>query len=277
MDTPDARSLPAPRVLNPLWIISLFLGLSETTVGVAATQAHGWIQGLFAIFAVTFPLLVSGVFFGIVGWKPEVLYAPGDFPEHVPVPAFVDGMHRGTASNLDTISTLITETLQSVLPSVLTPQVPASVVEQVVSEAVASAQSELDSRAIKVDLRQIALDLDEAELFFDPSLTVEVLLNFIWVELRGHVRPFAYPSEWILIDRQSLKIFNEMGSTWAWQHSTNRDKRSLADVGIHPGMQLAAVRTREKRPQQGWLQDTGSAATRLRDDVDVASRSRNAS
>jgi hypothetical protein len=29
----------ALRALNPLWIISLFLGLAQVTVGIAATQA----------------------------------------------------------------------------------------------------------------------------------------------------------------------------------------------------------------------------------------------
>ncbi|MEU9240174.1 hypothetical protein [Streptomyces sp. NPDC048385] len=53
-------------MLNPLWIISLFLGLSETTVGIAAALSNGWVQGALAVFAVTFPVLVSGAFFSIL-------------------------------------------------------------------------------------------------------------------------------------------------------------------------------------------------------------------
>lgn len=92
-----------PRVLNPLWIIALFLGLSETTVGIAAALSSGWVQGLLAVFAVAFPVLVSAVFFFILWQRPEVLYAPGDFPEHVSINTYVDGMRRRAAAGPDAI------------------------------------------------------------------------------------------------------------------------------------------------------------------------------
>lgn len=55
-ETPSPLS--TPKVLDPLWIIPLFLGLSETTTGVAAILSTGWFQG-FSRSCCRFPLLVS--------------------------------------------------------------------------------------------------------------------------------------------------------------------------------------------------------------------------
>lgn len=251
----EARSSqPIPRVLNPLWIISLFLGVSETTVGVAATQVSGWIQGLLAVSATLFPLLVSGAFFAIVWKKPEVLYAPGDFPEHVPVPEFVHGMHRGAAGNLDLISSVLRDTLESVLPAVLTPEIPEGEVESVVSKAVSTAQTDLESRAIRIDLRLISSDLCQIEWLIDSATTVSEMLDALWAEIRDHFPPFTYSARWVLVDRRSLKAFDEMGTKWAEAHGRRRDDRLLSDVGINLGAELVAVRTAPDRSswRGGW-------------------------
>lgn len=277
-----------PRVLNPLWIISLFLGVSETTVGIAATQINGWIQGLLAVYATLFPLLVSGAFFAIVWKKPEVLYAPGDFPEHVPVPEFVHGMHRGAAGDLDLISSVLRDTLESVLPAVLTPEISEGDVETVVNKAVSTAQTDLESRAIRIDLRLIASDLGQIEWLINSSTTVSEMLDSLWSELRDHFPPFTYNAKWVLVDRQSLESFDEMGNRWAEAHGLSRDGRLLSDVGINPGAELVAVRTAPDRPgwRGGWSAARAThggtqvpqpgAMRRIREGADAASEMKHA-
>ncbi|WP_132121625.1 hypothetical protein [Actinocrispum wychmicini] len=226
-----------PRVLNPLWIISLFLGISETTVGIAATQVTGWIQGLFAVSATAFPLLVSGAFFATLWKKPEVLYAPGDFPEHVPVPEFVHGIHRSVSSSLDEVSSVVRDTLESILPAILAPRVPPDAVQDVVGEAVASAQASLESRAIKIDIPRVGASAERVEWIIDQNMTVSNLLDSLWLtHLRELVKPYTYPKQWVLMDRQTGKMFEKVA-----QLSLNDDDRLLEEIGIVPGMELAVV------------------------------------
>src|SRR3954451_22299629 len=89
---------PSPRNLNPLWIISLFLGLSEVTSGVAATQVDGASRASFTLFAIIFPSGVAIAFFAILWRKPQVLYAPRDFPKHLDARAYVQAMQSAAAT-----------------------------------------------------------------------------------------------------------------------------------------------------------------------------------
>src|SRR5437588_4659160 len=67
-----------PKGAGPLWIISLFLTLTETVAGIAATQVSGGIQIAFTAFAVALPVLVAAAFFYILWNRPEVLYPPDE-------------------------------------------------------------------------------------------------------------------------------------------------------------------------------------------------------
>jgi len=248
-----------PKVINPLWIISLFLGLSETTTGIAAIQASGWVQGLFAVAAVAFPLIVSSAFFVIIWKKPEVLYAPGDYPEHVPVPDFVHGVHRSTASSLEAIGPVVRDTLESVLPQILNAHLPAIEATKVVSEAVATAQVTLKRRSIKIDLRPLSGDLGVVEWVVNDSTRVFELLDSLWSDkLEAHVPIHTYGDQWVLLDPIGRRTFGEMGYLWSYRtmqgkplahlrgsYAVTRDDRLLSEVGITPGMELIAAHTIE--------------------------------
>ncbi|MEU1824029.1 hypothetical protein ABZ502_16575 [Streptomyces abikoensis] len=233
-----------PRVLNPLWIISLFLGLSETTVGVATVQSNGWAQAALALFAVTFPVLVSAAFFAILWKKPEVLYAPGDFPEHVPVMAYVDGMRRGSAVNTELLESVVQDTLQTVLPSFLSNTATPAQVTEMVEQAVASAHEGLARRMLTIDLSLTHPTFQDfrAEFPLAETATVRDLLDGIWHILRHHVKPFTYGSQWILMDRKNGRVFNRIGTQWANEHlGLSSDTRSLKEVEIHATMDLAVL------------------------------------
>ncbi|MFE9447902.1 hypothetical protein [Streptomyces sp. NPDC006739] len=231
-------------MLNPLWIISLFLGLSETTVGIAATLSNGWVQGALAIFAVTFPVLVSGAFFSILWRKPEVLYAPGDFPEHVSVTAYVDGMRHGSAANAELLQAVVRDTLEEVIPSTLSRTVTPQQVAQLVDRAVASAHEGIANRMLSVDLSDIHPDFRgfRAEFPLAEGATVADFLDRLWAMMRDHFRPYTYGTHWVLIDRKSNHIFRDIGSTWARSRSGQPDDdRPLKTVGFHVDMDLAVL------------------------------------
>lgn len=230
-----------PGGLNPLWIIALFLGLSETTVGVAAATSDGWVQGLLAVFAVSFPVLVSTVFFFILWQRPEVLYAPGDFPEHVPISTYVDGMRRRSVRDPEIVQAVVNDTLRAVLPAALDSDANA---DDVLEEAMATAEQTLAERTLTVDVSPVTGvpgDVFHCTVF--STQTVSDFLDALWVHaLQGSVPPLRYGRDWVLVDEQSNKRLSHLGSNWARRNSTDRDDRLLSGVGITPASQLVAVR-----------------------------------
>jgi hypothetical protein len=65
--------------LTPLWVISLFLSLTETVTAIAITQATGNVQAALTTFVIVFPLLVAAAFFAILWNRPYVFYPPTEF------------------------------------------------------------------------------------------------------------------------------------------------------------------------------------------------------
>lgn len=250
-----------PRVLNPLWIIALFLGLSETTVGIAAAQSNGWVQGLLAVFAVVFPVLVSTVFFVILWQRPEVLYAPGDFPEHVSIGTYVDGMRRRTTPGPDTIQAVVTDMLRTVLPPALDSTSDPS---NVLDEALDNATRVLAERTLTVNVSAITNipgDLFECTVF--STQTVSGFLDSLWTYLREFVPPFRYGRDWVLLNDESNKPLRDLGSLWAARNHTEADHRLLSGVGITPDSRLSAVPLDGARMRSPRNQALGASPRRL--------------
>src|SRR3954453_7337915 len=82
MGRPPAVSKAASkeRRLTPLWIISIFVGLTETVLGVTvANVSNIGIQTALTAFVIAFPLLIAAAFFGILWSRPWVYYSPGEY------------------------------------------------------------------------------------------------------------------------------------------------------------------------------------------------------
>lgn len=90
------EKIRASRRLTPLWVISLFVSLSEATLGVAVTQTAGSIQVTLTIFVVLFPVLIAAGFFAVLWWKPYAFYPPSEYGGHVNVEQYIQAM-RGIA------------------------------------------------------------------------------------------------------------------------------------------------------------------------------------
>jgi len=83
--------------MTPLWVISLFLSLTEAVAGLLLSNADARIQAALTAFVIVFPLLVAGAFFAILWNRPYVLYPPTEFGEATDVDRFV-GALRGATS-----------------------------------------------------------------------------------------------------------------------------------------------------------------------------------
>jgi hypothetical protein len=84
--------LSGKKVITPLWIVALFVSLTETVLGFAVIQTAGGIQIALTAFVIVFPLLIAGFFFAILWKKPYVFYPPTEFGAQVNVREFVAAM-----------------------------------------------------------------------------------------------------------------------------------------------------------------------------------------
>ena len=80
MATNPVANARLPAKMTPLWVISLFLSLTEVIAGIAATQTTGNLQTALVCFVIIFPFLVAGMFFYMLYHRPENLYAPSEYP-----------------------------------------------------------------------------------------------------------------------------------------------------------------------------------------------------
>ena len=85
-----------PRRLTPLWVISLLVGLTEATLGVAVTQTTGAVQVALTIFVVVFPVLIAAGFFAVLWYKPYAFYAPSEYGKQVSVEQYVQAIGGAT-------------------------------------------------------------------------------------------------------------------------------------------------------------------------------------
>jgi hypothetical protein len=80
--------------MTPLWVISLFVTLTETILGVGVIQTSDGIQVSLTVFVLVFPVLVASAFFGILWLKPYVLYSPYEFGTAAEAATFIEAISR---------------------------------------------------------------------------------------------------------------------------------------------------------------------------------------
>lgn len=103
------------RTLTPLWVISLFVSLTETVLGIGVIQTSGGIQIALTAFVIVFPLLVAGGFFLILWHKPYVFYSPTEYGQQN-VREYVEAMQR-KALNESELYANLQKTIRSTLAS----------------------------------------------------------------------------------------------------------------------------------------------------------------
>jgi hypothetical protein len=238
--------------MTPLWVISLFLSLTEVVLGVAATRTSGGVQVALVAFVIAFPTAVATAFFATLWSRPQVLYAPGDYGEVRPS-EFVTALRSTPPA--DTLFDSIRETLQANISSnmmvseVLTRmELPRTTeTERRVEEALEGiAERAVDeirlNSFVEVDPAPLGIH-DKWTLPYATFQTVSDFLDQIWWDLRDKARipAFTYASRWALRDVRTNNILMDMGTTWAEGHGMESDLRSLSEVGIYPGARLEIV------------------------------------
>jgi hypothetical protein len=98
---PTSPQRPAGRPATPLWIISLFLTLTETVVGIAVTRTTARVQIALTTFVIAFPVGVAFCFFLILWNRPWVFYSPGEYG-HTDVARYVVALAQAKFSRTTT-------------------------------------------------------------------------------------------------------------------------------------------------------------------------------
>jgi hypothetical protein len=243
------------RVVTPLWIIALFVALTEAVLGISVTQTTNGIQVALTAFVIVFPLLIAGAFFLILWNKPYVFYSPTDFGHQVDVQQYVAAMQQRTTLDENKLYENLQKTIYSTLSSseivnTLTEAVSLKAGERAKEEVTRILASVAD-KTLETIREESFLTIDSAPLLGDEGekgqipyeqySDVNELLNRIYFLLRPHVPPYTYGETWLLRDAKSGKIFKDIGRIWAEQQGFSVDRRSLKAIGIVPGMIIEVI------------------------------------
>jgi hypothetical protein len=242
-DAPSLDTGSAPGYPSPLWIISLFVALSETTAGVASISTDGAIALMFAIFTVAFPLLVLGVFVWLLLAYPGNLYSPWQYTKQTDVQSYSEALSRESRRRGAIYKLAISEALATGVAAELEPD---GTEQRLKSQVVARFDQVVQESCVTVDR---ALLIDGAEPVQIPATaetTVGELLDSIWFSISSAVEPFTYNKSWILAN-EDLKPLSEMGTQWAERQGLQQDERLLHEAGIAPGDTLLVLPRRRKR------------------------------
>ena len=223
---------------NPLGIIALFIvliyGFAALTLGFnSSLQPEERLPLVW--FLVIFPIIVLATFAWLVSCHHEKLYSPDDYKSD-------DGFLRGMESRTKHTKELqeqqheLKEKVREVFKSSagFTSQENAQGLLKKVTEEIDKATT------ISVDARKF-LD-NEAALFVFPTAAFETLgelTNEIYFKLRPKVGAYEYGYTWLLRKKDSGEVIKNIRMiTGARRGKPLTDSRSLADVGITPGMTL---------------------------------------
>jgi hypothetical protein len=238
----------APVSASPLWIIALFIALSEVTTGVAASVTNGASRLIFTCFAVTFPSVVFGVFIWLLIKHAPNLYSPGQYSRDITPEIYRAGISRSESAAL---GRAVAET---VVP--LTEEGGEQDRKAAIDQAVRRFETALEESSVVVDLNPLLPGAAPVHVTATEDTSVQWLLDTIFFELDDSVDPSTYGVSWIMVDDDG-KEYSDMGRHWAQTQKLPTDPRSIAEVGIFPGSHLTAIPIRKQRRSRRVLLPIG--------------------
>jgi hypothetical protein len=249
------------RSLTPLWVVSIFVSLTETVLGVGVIQTTGGIQIALTVFVMAFATLVALGFFLVLWFRNYVFYPPAEFAQ-VDVSTYVAAMRNSSLASGDRLYSQVEQAVRTVLSSQGTALklktfiedknriAPANLNQML--QAVATEAVEEIRKVSFVTVDSTSLDKERGTLSqipYDQEITVGGFLDRVYFAINKNspiadaiLLPFTYEKSWVLRDRDSGFVFHNIGTKWSWQEGKQSDDRSLSDVGISAGMFLQAIR-----------------------------------
>lgn len=242
MATPK-RTNP-PRVLTPLWIVALFVSLTETVVGVAVVHTSGQIQLILTIFATSFPVLVAAAFFWILYTRPFVFYPPTDFRGRTDVKSYVEVMRGGKSEPQEGAYREVLEfAIQSrkIIDDLRELRTKDSAMLSSLAGLAEEAASSIGQAYLAVDSSAVG-DSQASIVFYkyEPEIKGWELLEIIASNV-PRLNPERYGQDWVLRDSESGGTLNQLGGAWRERGKLEEETLNLKSLGISPGMHLEVV------------------------------------
>ncbi|MGG3839669.1 hypothetical protein ABEV00_21940 [Paenibacillus thiaminolyticus] len=185
------------KVQNPLTIIAIFAGIAEIAGTAVLLALPIEIQRIFVWFVIGFPCGLVAVFFAVLVFKNEVLYAPSDFIDENHFISILNrkktkkvGHKLDEVSNL--VSSMITETRKLVEPEETDVQVIKDISDKldiVLNKVESARQSNNDADfndkfILTRDHRQILIALEEAGTkgLSERELSANANVNYVFLD-----------------------------------------------------------------------------------------------
>lgn len=242
--------------LTPLWVISLFITLTEVMAGIAVVKASGAVQVALTAFVIAFPTAVTAAFFFVLWKRPYVLYPPTEFGPHTDVTEYVEAMQR-SQSNEGRIRDIIHESIRATIESPealarITTSTKHSALElrnelsHLRKELSAAAIVHAEERYISVDIYSVTRRTSPSVFPYDPSTLVSEFIVEVWWQISEYIAPYTYGEMWVLRDKLSGVSFFDVGRAWSNKAGLQADNRTLSLVGFEGGQRLEVVDLRSK-------------------------------
>jgi len=247
------------RPLTPLWVISLFISLTEVTLTVAVVQTSNGIQVALTSFVIIFPILIAVAFFAVLWFKPHHFYSPAEYGQQSSVKDYVEAITQRKSLDESQLYSTIQNTVRSTITSQeiigelskIASQQTGKQVQKEITQILETAvdkvvESIREESFLTVDSRPLLGKTGVVwQIPYDRFSNISDLLDDVWVSLaeasNDKILPFTYNEKWVLRDSKTGKIFRDMHRQWAHKHNQSRDIRPLKDVGIVAGMKLEIV------------------------------------
>jgi len=251
----NEHQTPPNRKLTPLWVISLFVSLTEAFLSIAVTQTNGTIQLALTIFVIVFPLLIAIGFFAVLWYKPLHFYAPTEYGKKLSprelAEVFTPKRNLDESKLYEDIQSTIRSTLASKeLVSKLSETVAKGAGKKIEEQVAFVLTSAVDKTVEKIGSSNF-LTIDSTQLLkesgkiwrvpYEQFATIGDLLDDIWFSLTPYVPAYTYGEKWILYNKRARVSLKDTGFQWATTHNQIRDNRSLQEVGITPGTRLEII------------------------------------
>jgi hypothetical protein len=156
----------------------------------------------------------------------------------------------------------LTELLDSLKETLHANVASIQMVTQVMSEMDLAAGGEAADQAVEDVVGNPFVEVDPSPLLgrpclpqlipYDDQQSASDFLETIWREFADEagIPRFKYGYMWVLRDKETGRLLNELGRIWARRRGHDYDWRQLSETGIEPGMRLEAIRPDRRHKQQ---------------------------
>lgn len=238
--------LPAPDrkgdvASSPLRIVAMFIALCEALATAGAIATDGTARMTLTSFAVVFPFVVLMVFVWLLVKHTEKLYPPDAYTANTSIEAFAAATRRqarDTQRLIDNARSAVELAVDRTLGSSSVGEEDATSMRQ---HLVATFDEAVEEASVTVVRRLIIGDAESYQVPVTLEMTVQELLDSVYLSLAPAVGPYTYGTDWVLV-REDQEVLRDMGTNRRDNAGVDGDVRRLSEVGITAGMTLTAVR-----------------------------------